>query len=230
MHGWLQNMARALIGVTTSVSKGRLLWYCIQLAIWLAGGKARRITALEKNNFQDCDGFIISGGVDIDPDRYGQENTASLNIEPGRDELENRVIKYALKTDKPLVGICRGMQMINIVLGGTLHQEARDIYSDFLPTTSFLGKVLQRRKITITQEGKISDLFGLKSIAVNSIHHQSIAQLGSGLVVSACDRHSIPQAIESTDCKFIIGVQWHPELMLHVKQHRQFFKKLIQVS
>lgn len=227
-------MTKPIIGVTTSISDVSIMWQCIRLGIRLAGGKARRITAIHNEHAEDCDGFVISGGADIDPARYGQENTASIDLQPERDTLEQRVIEHALHHSKPMVGICRGAQMINIVKGGTLHQNARDIYADFLPTTTTAGKMLQRRPITIDEHGAIADIFGSGTLHVNSIHHQAIDALGSGLCVSARDRHGIIQAIEN-DCgrdtvdkdALILGVQWHPEFMLYRSNQRAFFRALV---
>tara|TARA_R110002073_G_scaffold53026_4_gene137240 strand:+ start:833 stop:1525 length:693 start_codon:yes stop_codon:yes gene_type:complete len=219
-----------VIGVTGAEEQGHVMWFCNHLGIRWAGGRARRLTASRSEDFQNCDGFLISGGGDIDPALYGEENTASFNVEPARDTLEQAVISHALSQGKPLAGICRGAQMINIVKGGSLHQNARNIYKDFLPTTSLLGKIFLRRSVRIVEEGLLSALYGdRRAIRVNSIHHQAIARLGQGLIISAQDRHGIAQAIETSgdDC-YLLGVQWHPELMLYNQSQRRFFRQLVQ--
>lgn len=226
-------MTKPLIGVTTSARKGAAMWWCTRLSVAIAGGKAVRITALNKMDTTPCDGYIISGGADIDPQRYGQENTASIDIEPERDALEQRVIEHALAAKKPLLGICRGAQMINIISGGTLHQEARDFYEAFVPTDSVLGKIFARRKIRIIHEGVLYKLFERTAkLSVNSLHHQAIDRLGDELHVSAEDEIGIVQAIEGTKTRdqLILGVQWHPEFMLHSKSHRKLFKVLIAAA
>lgn len=220
-------MSKPTIGVTTSVSKGRFTWLCIRLSFWLAGGKAYRIHANKHDHFTQHDGYLIAGGVDIDPSCYGQSNTASKHIEPERDALEKQVITHALQSKKPLAGICRGCQMINVVTGGSLHQDARSVFTDFLPTSSLLAKVFQRRRVSLNDSGRIATIFFNQQLSVNSIHHQAIHQLGKGLIVSAKDKHNIPQAIESTTEQVVFGVQWHPELMLYNKRQLNFFKHLI---
>lgn len=221
---------KPLIGVTTSVRKGHIMWWYTHLGIKLAGGKAIRITALNDKDYTMCDGYIISGGVDIDPQCYGQENTSSVDIEPERDTLEQEVIAHALKHKKPLMGICRGAQMINIVQGGTLHQNARDFYEKFVPSDSVLGKIFSRRVIRIIEDGVLCHLFKKKpQLSVNSLHHQAIHKLGKQLKIVAEDELGIVQAIESSNPEriFILGVQWHPEFMLHSKENRKLFKRFI---
>jgi putative glutamine amidotransferase len=116
--------------------------------------------------------------------------------------------------------------MINIVSGGTLHQEARDIYADFLPTSSVLGKIFQRRTVWIEEASRIARIFGTGTLRVNSIHHQAVDELGFGFTISAKDRHGIVQAIEAEGAH-VMGVQWHPELMLYSKIQRNYFHALI---
>jgi putative glutamine amidotransferase len=222
---------KPLIGVTTSARRGHFMWWCTHLGIKLAGGKAIRITALNDEDHKICDGYVISGGVDIDPQCYGQENTASIDIEPERDTLEQEVIAHALKHKKPLMGICRGAQMINVVQGGTLHQNVRDFYENFVPSDSLLGKIFSRRLIHVIDSGVLFDLFNQKrELSVNSLHHQAIYKLGKELKVVAKDELGIVQAIESSspEKNFILGVQWHPEFMLHSEPHRRLFISLVQ--
>ncbi len=221
---------KPLIGVTTSARKGHVMWWCTHLGVKLAGGRAIRITALNDQDYKPCDGYIISGGVDIDPGCYGQENTASIDIEPDRVTLEQGVISHALKHKKPMMGICRGAQMINVFQGGTLHQDARDFYEKFVPSDSMLGKIFSRRLICIIKDGVLCRLFKQRpELSVNSLHHQAVYKLGKGLKITAEDEHGIQQAIEEEDIKsFILGVQWHPEFMLHSAAHRKLFKVLVQ--
>jgi len=223
-------MTKPIIGVTTSLSKGYIMWRCTHLAISLFGGKAVRINSESEYDYKLCKGYIISGGADINPKLYNQENTSSYDIEPERDGLEQKVIQHALDEKKPLLGICRGAQIINVCLGGTLHQDVQSSYQGFIPTTSLLKKIVDRRKISLTyKKGILSNIVGEKDIYVNSIHHQSIDSLGKGLVVSAIGDFGVVQAIESTGENMIVGVQWHPELMLYSKRHRSFFRYLMNI-
>mgnify|MGYP001343676042 CR=1 FL=1 len=222
---------RPLIGVTTSVRKGRLQWLCVKFALWLAGAKAVRMTALQNDVIECYDGFIIAGGADIDPAMYGQENSASMDIEPERDTLEKKVIEYAIVQNRPILGICRGLQMINVVKGGSLHQQARDYYEHFVPTHSVLGRIFVRRQVSIVKDSLLEKICsGLDRLKVNSIHHQAINTLAPGLKIAAHDDHQLIQAIENTSNKepLIFGVQWHPEFMVYKKQQLDIFKMFVR--
>jgi putative glutamine amidotransferase len=223
---------KPIIGITTSATKGHFPWLCIKLGVFMAGGTCKRLTALNHNSIYNCDGYIIAGGGDIDPKIYGQKNKASIKLEPERDELELEVIKYAVKHKKPLLGICRGSQMINISRGGNLHQNAIDFYKNFIPNDSLIGKIFLRRKICIVKNGLLATLFKpKKELWVNSIHHQAIKDLGKGLKATTQDEHKIVQSIEDSgkDQPFILGVQWHPEFMLYSRLQRSIFKIFVRL-
>lgn len=223
---------RPLIAVTSPHNKGILFWWCIKFAVWLAKGKAKRVTYKSKfQSLEDFDGFIISGGDDVNPKLYEE----SLSIDDSkydneRDEFEQKIIKYAVNNKKPLLGICRGMQIINVTLGGSLHREVSQVFEDFLPHDSMISKLLGRRDIKIAKDSKLFSILKIGDIAkVNSIHHQAVNKLGEGLVNVAREENGIIQAIESKEnSNFLIGVQWHPEMMIHKKFCRRIFRELVQ--
>lgn len=223
---------KPIIGVTTSIRNAETMWFFIRLGIWLAGGRAVRITAQTQTRYLDCAGYVIAGGVDIDPSCYGEANTASYNMEPERDTLEKEIIKHAFQAKKPLMGICRGAQMINVVKGGNLYQDARDFYEYFVPANSVIGKIFSRRTIYITKDSVLLRACPKPKWLVNSLHHQAINRLGEGLAVTAEDDHGIVQAIENTvqADSYVLGVQWHPEFMLHRTRHRNLFRELVKQS
>lgn len=224
-----------LIGVTTSDNKHRFLYYLIKFAIFLAGGKAKKISP--KNGYIDLnqfDGFVISGGSDISPKLYGENVFDEKNeYDVKRDKLEQKVILHLLANKKPALGICRGMQMINVTLGGSLFQEISEVLEGFLPTRSMLAKFIVRRKVKIYKNSKLFDVLGkYECYRVNSIHHQAVNQLGDNLRIVAKEKNNLIQAIEMNGSKhpFLIAVQWHPELMLHVNSARSLFKSLVNFS
>lgn len=224
---------KPLIGVTTASFNGSFMYFWIWFNITCSGGKVLRIDPLKPDGYESCVGFVISGGADINPELYNQKNKSSVNIDHPRDELEKKIIQHALDFHKPLMGICRGAQMINIVKGGTLHQNVGDEYPDFVPTNSLLAKAFLKRYVSIFKGSFLSKLFKPKGkVLVNSIHHQSIAKTGENIKVSAKDDLGIVQAIESTQKSnsFILGVQWHPELLVFSRENRQLFRKLIEVT
>lgn len=224
---------KPLIGVTTGSRTIDIKWWCLKLSVLLAKGKPLRLTHKHFSNFKQCHAFVISGGTDINPKCYGQPNLASYNIDNKRDAMEQAIIKHAIKEKKSLMGICRGTQMINVVKKGTLYQNARDFYKDFVPTNSLIGKIFFRKEITFSEKGILLDLFNhQRNLTVNSLHHQAILKLGDGLKIVAKDKHGMVQAIEGTKThkQCIFGVQWHPELMLYKKAQRQLFKTLINAA
>lgn len=224
---------KKLIGVTTSSNNHYIFYLLIKLNLWLAGAKSCRLHPHKKVELNKFSAFVISGGEDINPHLYGQENTHSIHINNERDCFEKIVIQHALQHNKPLLGICRGAQMINIQKGGTLHQNVSSTYEGFIPTTSFWSKAFLRRAIHLFKNTKISKIFHpLKEVSVNSIHHQSINKLGQDLKVSAKDTLGVIQAIEhqTNQAPFILGVQWHPELLLFQKKHRKIFKTFVNAT
>lgn len=151
----------------------------------------------------DYDGLLLCGGADIDPVHFGQENNGSVNINPQRDENEIAITKAFIQAGKPILGICRGLQMINTVLGGTLHQDIPTADSHRAPAGSV-------HTVTAERESYLSKLYG-KHFSVNSAHHQAIDKLGEGLRVTlTCDLDGTIEAVEHASLP-IYAVQWHPE-------------------
>ncbi|MDX1680195.1 MAG: gamma-glutamyl-gamma-aminobutyrate hydrolase family protein [Akkermansiaceae bacterium] len=226
---------RPLIGVTGPQTGGRVLWLFTRLAIRLAGGRARRLVAGGDLALAACDGFVISGGADINPELYGEAALAKkLQYDLERDALEQKVIRHATKEGKPLFGICRGMQILNVTLGGSLYQEAKDILEDFLPSRSLISKFIGRRSVTIEADSQLFRILGgYSQYNINSIHHQAVNRVAEGLVVVAREENGIVQAIEPRNAEnkpWLIGVQWHPELMLHAHSARSLFRSLVDAS
>jgi putative glutamine amidotransferase len=176
------------------------------------------------------DGLIIPGcDEDINPKYYGREIISSrVTTKDNRAEYEIEFTKKALSKDIPVLGICNGLQLINVILGGTLIQHIPDHLSSPLnheqpppknvPTHSIIKEGTILRGLTTNSE-----------IMVNSTHHQAIENLGKGLVVSALASDGIIEAVESKDYKFLVGVQWHAEY-LNSQLDKNLFKRLIEVS
>lgn len=152
-----------------------------------------------------CDGLLMPGGDDIDPSRYGAERHEKCGVSSSlRDDAEWKLLEAFLPTGKPILGICRGCQFLNVYLGGTLHQHIEN-HSDFKSR----GKGCH--KAHIVPGSKLSGLLPSSEVWVNSLHHQAVDQLGNGLAVSARAEDGTVEAIELTDHSFCVAVQWHPE-------------------
>lgn len=221
---------RPVVGVTGPDRRGWALRGFTHFAIRRAGGRPVIITPTRSPARERLDGIVVAGGADIDPGLYGQPNVAARHVDPTRDRLELDLIRWAVEVGKPLLGICRGMQLLNVALGGTLHQEASTVYPSFKPTHGLYHQITLRRPVHILKRGWVSSLLGTgrKVHLVNSLHHQSIAEVAPDLDVVAVDEHGMIQAIESVKKSvFTVGFQWHPELMPHSTRQMSFFRALI---
>jgi putative glutamine amidotransferase len=155
------------------------------------------------------DGLVITGGKDVDPARYGQAPHAKTD-EPrvDRDEWEFALLVGALKRGLPVLGICRGAQVLNVALGGTLHQHLPDVVGHSRHQAG--NAVFSTSRVHIESGTRLAALIGEYSDE-QCYHHQAIAELGKGLVVSARDEDGVIEAIELPGDTFVLAVQWHPE-------------------
>jgi gamma-glutamyl-gamma-aminobutyrate hydrolase PuuD len=154
------------------------------------------------------DGVIIQGGGDIDPSRYGQQprSTSIYGISAEHDDLEIAVIRAAIEQDKPVLAICRGLQILNVALGGTLHQHLADVLAD---GESHWDKY---HEIKLESTSRVAE--AMKTISPkqsHSFHHQAVDKLAPGLVVTGRAPDQTIEAVEHNSKKWIVGVQWHPE-------------------
>jgi gamma-glutamyl-gamma-aminobutyrate hydrolase PuuD len=171
------------------------------------------------------DGLILSGGPDIEPSRYGAEaleTTGAPRVD--RDEAELQLIRAALAADLPLLGICRGLQLLNVARGGTLHQHLPDVLgnSDHAPAPAVYG----HHPIEITPGSLLAEALTRTEAEVSTYHHQAIDQLGKGLTVSAVAPDGTIEAIEDQGRAFCLAVQWHPE----VEDDRSLFAALVSAA
>lgn len=178
-------------------------------------------------------GLVISGGVDIDPAYYKEEPLKEIGaINPYKDSFEYKIAVRALEVNLPVLGICGGMQVLNVVAGGSLFQ---DIYSE----SSDNDKILSHKQraprwfpyhnIEIKPESKLYKIIGLESIKVNSRHHQAVKKLGNNFIASAHSSDRIIEAIENNQYPFVLGVQWHPEEMFATDHHaKMIFQAFIK--
>lgn len=189
-----------------------------------------------KNVIEDyvslCDGFLFCGGGDITPLLFGQEPAEGIGkTDITLDLFQIRLMKAVLKANKPVLAICRGMQIINVACGGTIYQDLS--LTDF-ETINHVQTSITRRdishKVTFVPKTRVHYL--LDDFAyTNSFHHQAIDRLGSGLIVSGTTGDDIIEAIEMPSHPFAVGVQWHPECMLeNSSDMRQLFRALIRFS
>ena len=160
----------------------------------------------------ECEGLLLPGGADIEPALYGRKREEKCG-KPNelRDKVEFLIFNAFIETNKPVLCICRGFQLLNVACGGTLYQDIADIkkcsHSDFLKRAKAI------HKISISEDTKLYSIFGNEDVGVNSLHHQALEKVGENLIVSAVSEDGFVEAVELKGHPFCIGVQWHPEHM-----------------
>ncbi len=218
-------MSRPLIGITTSDYKSQLAWCFDWFAVWRHGGKPLRLSP-SRPLPEHLDGLIIGGGDDIQAHLYGGEVQLDVRLDPARDELELSLLNRFIPQNTPVLGICRGAQLINVHLGGTLDP---DIYT----THEGLKRrrtVLPRKTVDIVGGSQLYQLLGVTWCRVNSLHHQAINRAGKGIQIVARDRDGLVQGIESEDHDFLIGVQWHPEWLIFNRPQQRLISALVTAA
>lgn len=203
--------AGPLIGIVSSRSGDAAFMKFEYLnAIWYAGGIPVTLsytTDPEKlaRYAEIFDGFLFSGGVDVDPVKYGEEKKFdSVNIDGERDAFEEALFSVVYPTGKPILGICRGIQSVNVWLGGTLHQHI-DGHSQGEP------KQVRTHSIQIYEGSMFHEICGKTSVMVNSCHHQVVKTLAPALVADAVNEDGYIEAAHQPDHRFLFAVQFHPE-------------------
>lgn len=162
------------------------------------------------------DGLIISGGNDMSPLLYNEEPYCQLgSITPERDFNDMQMIKYAHIFKKPTLGICRGHQSINVYFGGTLYQDLSLNKDSFIKhSQNCRPSVIHHHTVDIVENTRLFNIFG-KSISTNSYHHQAIKDVAPNFKICAVSKDNIIEAIEYTGDSYIVGIQWHPEMMAY---------------
>lgn len=159
-----------------------------------------------------CCGLVLSGGEDVEPARYGEEPSPALGaVEPTRDEMELRAVSCGLRREMPILGICRGLQLLNVYFGGTLYQDlATERPGELLhEQTEPWGR--RSHGATVDPDSLLHGIVGQERLRINSFHHQAIRDLAAGLRVSARADDGLVEAIEHLELPWVLGVQWHPE-------------------
>lgn len=247
------NSLQPVIAITGPDSGGEPAWFFTSKIVKALGGHPLRLRPkdyeLKDVNF---DGLIITGGADVSPKLYAKiapphqkrsrwakfsdflypQNIwkkffGSSAIDEDRDKMETTVLKKALAEKKPVLGICRGHQLINVVLGGRLEANISPHYKRGPQPRSLLPV----KKINIDEDTLLHKITGQKRIYANSLHNQAVGELAPPLQAVAFETEGILQGLEGANAEIpLLGVQWHPEYLFYMSTHRKIFKWLIEAA
>lgn len=188
--------------------------------------------------YDALDAVFLPGGADIDPMSYGKgPHPLCDKTDKERDRVELALAKWAMQDGKPVLGVCRGLQLINLAAGGTLYQDLADqlpgsIKHDYFP---FGGQTYTRdylaHEVNVAPRSRLAALYGEGPLRVNSMHHQGIEKLGDGLVPTATAPDGLIEGIEGANGAYLVGVQWHPEALTdNDAESRKLFTEFIAAA
>lgn len=210
---------KPVIGITARVEEDQT--YSLDpvygRAILQAGGLPLIVPIVDKEDIpllcERLDGLIVTGGGDINPTLYGEEPHLRLGaVYPGSDEYEKELILKFLDLDKPFIGMCRGLQMFNISLGGTNYQDLESQFEGDLHQHKQMAMRTHRtHSVVLEDESLLYDIMKEKKFNVNSFHHQGVKDVSEQLTVAAYAADGLVEALESKNHQFAMGIQWHPE-------------------
>ncbi len=214
---------RPLIGITCSLDSTDSASYRLHQdymnAVSHTGGEGVILPHTDDQGIRELigtlDGIILSGGEDIDPSHYDEEPHPALGrIEPGRDRFELELTRTAIRLPIPILGICRGMQILYVAVGGRLIQDIPSQVKDAIKHRQEAPRPHPGHKVTVERNSKLSGMIGAGEVGVNSFHHQAVKEpLIDRFIVSARASDNVIEAIEFPEDRFVLGLQWHPEAM-----------------
>lgn len=185
--------------------------------------------------FSRLDGVFLTGGVDVDPTRYGEPRSPLCGTsDPDRDAVEIRLLRYAIEKDLPVLAVCRGIQILNVTCGGTLYQDVAAqvpaaLKHDYFPTPQNPSRTYLAHDVTVKPNTRLGRVLGAGVVPVNSMHHQAIKDLAPGLVPNAYAPDGIIEGVEGVDRRYVIAVQWHPEELADTQpEMRRLFTSFVE--
>ena len=218
---------KPIVGVTGPALHGEIGYVCSSLALYRAGARPRRLRPpYSRTSLRGLAGVVIGGGSHIEPARYDQSSLPKYCYDRERDEFEWCVLEEAFDRRLPLLGICRGAQLLNVFLGGSLWQNL----PEDMPGLNLERSVVRARKwVTIEPDSLLARAMDTARVRVNSLHSQAIRRLGRDVHIAARDSDGIIQAIEAAGeaARFVVGVQWHPEYLPLQAAHQRLFSALV---
>jgi putative glutamine amidotransferase len=226
-EGGRLNGGRPVIGVTGARGRGWAMWAFTALSLRLQGARPRRIAPpLDDAAFDGLDGLVIGGGDHISATLYGGEPMPEIEIDAERDALEMAALRRLWDAPVPILGICRGAQLMNAYRGGRLHQ---DVWAEY-PNARRVRTPLPLKRLRTCKGAALAGHLGREAFRANALHDQAISEPGDGLRVAARDENAIVQAVEAEGARFRVGVQWHPEFLVYRRPHRRLFRAFVRAA
>jgi putative glutamine amidotransferase len=232
-------MPRKVVGITCStqpLTKERAPCHALNRAyvsaIEQAGGAALLLPVTPEPDVLESylsvmDGLLLSGGVDVAPEHYGHAPHERLGeIDADRDATELPLIRRALAQDVPIFAICRGIQALNVAMGGTLYQDLPSEKPSSIrhrQTEYGLARSETAHLVHIEPGSRLHSIVGAEDMETNSLHHQALRDVAEGLVVTACAPDGVIEAAEAPAYRYVLGVQFHPEETIHDEKSRRLF-------
>ena len=206
-------------------------------AIYQAGGIPVVLPCCEdpelmKAMADKVDAVLLSGGGDVDPQIYGQRATGRLgSVTPRRDTAELAIAKYIIEeTDKPILGICRGVQVMNVAMGGTLHIDLPDA-GKLCHSLTMYPRHMTTHAVEVAENSRLAESYGSGEQQVNSFHHEAVDAVAPGLVVTARSApDDVIEAVELPGERFVVGVQWHPEELIAREEAQKLFRNFVEAA
>ncbi len=221
---------KPVIGITKPTHGDFFAYGAIWLAVRRAGGEPLRLTARHPHTDKWISGLVLGGGADVYPELYEGQPNPQGNYDRDRDRMERFWAHRARDERLPVLGICRGAQLLNVVNGGTLHGDIGSAFPEMDYPSSLPGHIFYRKKIHIEDGSLLRRIIGDETRKVNSIHKQAVETVGEGLVVTAREDNGLIQAIEDQSCDFYLGVQFHPEFLTYRKGDMRIFEALVEAA
>lgn len=216
-------------GLTIGISgpaRRSLAHRLINLGLKLHGARTHYIRPGSTVDVSMLDGLVLSGGTHVGPELFGQQPTVTARYDARRDQTDQRLLADARQLKLPVLGICRGAQLINVFHGGSLCQNVTPLRVH----TRHRPLLLPMQRVRLVRNSRLGRLMHSPAIGANRIHSQAIKQLGKGLRVVAVDNDWFVQAIENTGDQWLMGVQWHPEYLLYHAGHRRIFSHFVHAA
>lgn len=235
---------RPLIGITSQTFTNHNGWvydlaYTLNSrAVELAGGLPVLVPcglAAEtlRGIYERLDAVLLPGGGDVDPNRYDESpHPTTAQVDPARDDTEMTIARWAVEDDRPVLGICRGLQVMNVALGGSLIQDIPSLVrAELHPTPDFsLPRNRIAHQVRVEADSRLASILGATALAVNSMHHQCVSRPAAAARVVAHSPDGIVEALEVPDKHFVLAVQWHPEDMPDDVHTQRLFRAFVSAA